>query len=155
MAARFDGVALIVTDMDRALNFYRDKLGVEVYSNANYPYYVEFMGFSLWLLPSAHDAVFGTLQGGEVAQAWGQLRRFPTSDMAFAVENVDETFARVIEGGEVEVVHEPKTEEWGQRTARFFDPDGHLVEIAQWITPREDSQQAPADANSSGSGNPV
>jgi catechol 2,3-dioxygenase-like lactoylglutathione lyase family enzyme len=141
MAAKFDGVALIVTDMDRALAFYRDKLGVEIYSQENYPYFVEFMGFSLWLLPSAHDTVFGTLQEGDVAQAWAEMRRFPTTDVAFAVEDTDATFAKIKEGGDIEIVHEPKTEPWGQRTARFFDPDGHLVEIAHWITPPLESAE--------------
>jgi len=137
-ATSFDGVALIVTDIEQALHFYRDRLGVEVYSLDDYPYFVEFLGFSLWANPSAQEAVFGKLHEGDPKQAWGQLRRFPVSDMAFTVEDVDAVFKRMQESGPLEVAHPPKTEEWGQRTARFFDSDGHLVEIAHWLTPPEE-----------------
>ncbi|MEI6045327.1 MAG: VOC family protein [Chloroflexota bacterium] len=143
---RFDGVALIVTDIERALNFYRDKLGVETYNMDNYPYYVEFLGFSLWTSSAAQEAVFGELHEGDPVQAWSQMRRFPTVDMAFEVGDVDTLFAKLKEGNNLEVIHEPKTEMWGQRTARFFDPDGHLVEIAHWIvtegeTPPKDFEE--------------
>lgn len=144
MAARFDGVALIVTEMEKALSFYRDALGVEVYNMDNYPQYVEFNGFSLWLNSGAQAAVFGELQAGEAAEAWAGLRRFPSTDVAFAVENVDALFATIKESGAT-VVHEPKTEPWGQRTARFFDPDNHLIEIACWVDVPEQGQPATDD----------
>jgi catechol 2,3-dioxygenase-like lactoylglutathione lyase family enzyme len=145
MPAKFDGVALIVTDMDRSLRFYRDLIGLETYSTENYPYYVEFYGFSLWTSPAAHEVVFGELHAGEPQQAWAQIRQFPVTDMAFDVDDVDGLFAKMKEAGEIEIVHEPRTEEWGQRTARFFDPDGHLVEISHWLTPREQPNKAESE----------
>ena len=33
----------------------------------------------------------------------------------------------------VQFIQEPKTQAWGQRTAYFCDPDGHIWEIQQWI----------------------
>jgi catechol 2,3-dioxygenase-like lactoylglutathione lyase family enzyme len=125
------------------LNFYRDKLGVETYSIDNYPYYVEFLGFSLWTSPAAQESVFGKLHEGDPVQAWSQMRRFPTVDMAFEVGDVDTLFAKLKKGGDLEVVHQPKTEPWGQRTARFFDPDGHLVEISHWINTEGDNKTQP------------
>ena len=32
---------------------------------------------------------------------------------------------------EIEYVHRLKTYEWGQRAIRFYDPDGHMIEIGE------------------------
>jgi hypothetical protein len=32
---------------------------------------------------------------------------------------------------QVQLLHEIHEEPWGQRTVRFFDPDGHLIEIGE------------------------
>jgi lactoylglutathione lyase len=48
------------------------------------------------------------------------------------VDDVDATVAALEERG-VELVNGPIDRAWGQRTACFADPDGHLWEVAQSI----------------------
>jgi uncharacterized glyoxalase superfamily protein PhnB len=50
-----------------------------------------------------------------------------TAILEFMAVDVDADFARLKD--EVEVVHEPKTMPWGNRTAQFRDPEGTLVSL--------------------------
>jgi catechol 2,3-dioxygenase-like lactoylglutathione lyase family enzyme len=43
---------------------------------------------------------------------------------------LEECLARVEASGAV-IVHPIERQEWGQRVFRFFDPDGHVVEIGE------------------------
>jgi predicted enzyme related to lactoylglutathione lyase len=47
--------------------------------------------------------------------------------LEFMVADVDAEFARL--KGSVELVHEPKTMPWGNRTAQFRDPEGTIVAL--------------------------
>lgn len=44
-----------------------------------------------------------------------------------------EGFQRKLDDSEIEIhyVHRLKTYEWGQRAIRFYDPDGHMIEIGE------------------------
>jgi lactoylglutathione lyase len=48
------------------------------------------------------------------------------------VENADETIEE-LRGRGVELLNGPLDRPWGQRTAAFADPDGHIWEVAQPI----------------------
>jgi uncharacterized glyoxalase superfamily protein PhnB len=50
-----------------------------------------------------------------------------TAILEFMVADVDSDFARL--KGKVEMVHEPKTMPWGNRTVQFRDPEGTLVSL--------------------------
>jgi uncharacterized glyoxalase superfamily protein PhnB len=50
-----------------------------------------------------------------------------TAILEFMAVDVDADFARLKD--EVEVVHEPNTMPWGNRTAQFRDPEGTLVSL--------------------------
>jgi lactoylglutathione lyase len=39
-----------------------------------------------------------------------------------------------LRGRGVEFLNGPQDRPWGQRTSAFSDPDGHVWEIAQWLT---------------------
>ena len=47
--------------------------------------------------------------------------------LEFMGDDVDAEFARL--NGKAEVVHEPKSLPWGNRTAEFRDPEGTLVAL--------------------------
>ena len=55
-----------------------------------------------------------------------------SAQFAIWVDDVDATVAALEERG-VELVNGPVDRAWGQRTACFADPDGHLWEVAQSI----------------------
>lgn len=46
------------------------------------------------------------------------------------VKNIENIFYK-LKDADVKFLHEIKTEPWGQRTCRFYDPDGHLIEIGE------------------------
>lgn len=48
------------------------------------------------------------------------------------VSDVDSEIAD-LEARGVSVIKAPETQPWGQRTAYFTDPDGHIWEIQKWV----------------------
>ncbi len=50
-----------------------------------------------------------------------------TAILEFMAADVDSDFVRL--KGKVEMVHEPKTMPWGNRTMQFRDPEGTLVSL--------------------------
>ena len=57
-------------------------------------------------------------------------RARPGFELGFKVAGVDAAYAELIAAGAESAV-EPATRFWGQRTAYVYDPDGHLIELAQ------------------------
>lgn len=51
-------------------------------------------------------------------------------EICFETEDLDAQASRIAEAG-VRLVHDIIEESWGQRTLRFFDPDGNLVELGE------------------------
>jgi catechol 2,3-dioxygenase-like lactoylglutathione lyase family enzyme len=119
-----DYVVLVVEDLDRALRFYCDLLG----------------------LPLGHrSGSFAQLATGEtrvalyarpaMAATLGRRLEPPAPDapgfeLGFKVEDCDAAFDELVTGGATPAVP-PTDRAWGQRTAYVRDPDGHLVELAQ------------------------
>ncbi len=54
-------------------------------------------------------------------------------ELYFETENISSVFARLKKEG-IRFLHEINEESWGQFTIRFFDPDGHLIEIGESMT---------------------
>lgn len=63
---------------------------------------------------------------GVLKQSGGAVYSFPNS------ADIDEDYAALKAKG-VTFITPPKTQPWGQRTAYFTDPDGHIWEIQQWL----------------------
>jgi catechol 2,3-dioxygenase-like lactoylglutathione lyase family enzyme len=51
-------------------------------------------------------------------------------ELYFETENLPEVYEK-LQSMNVKFLHEMLEENWGQRTLRFFDPDGHLIEIGE------------------------
>lgn len=49
----------------------------------------------------------------------------------FEVENLDKVYAEMKNMSGLQRVHELKEYSWGQRNIRVYDPDKHIVEIAE------------------------
>jgi uncharacterized glyoxalase superfamily protein PhnB len=60
-----------------------------------------------------------------------------TAILEFMVDDVEAEFARL--DGKLDLVHEPKTMPWGNRTTMFRDPEGTLVAL---YTPVTDAAKA-------------
>ncbi|MDP4176590.1 MAG: VOC family protein [Bacteroidota bacterium] len=58
------------------------------------------------------------------------MERTNKFEIYFETDDLDGIISSV-ESNSIEKLHEVKEEPWGQRTIRLFDPDGHMVEIAE------------------------
>ena len=51
-------------------------------------------------------------------------------ELCFETEEFDKVFQK-LKSNNVRFLHEINTEIWGQRTIRFYDNDGHLIEVGE------------------------
>ncbi|MEA4911729.1 MAG: VOC family protein [Oscillospiraceae bacterium] len=80
------------------------------------------------------------LSGGlslQSAESWKALIGAQTlslpdnaAELYFEEEDLDVFLAR-LEAHDVRQVHPPRTQRWGQRVLRFYDPDGHIIEVGE------------------------
>ena len=121
-----------VSDVDEAVAFYRDGLGLEVRND------VANGGFRWVTLGSASqpgvEIVLSEPHAGR-SQADGDamqelLAKGQLPMLIFATDDLDATFERVRQTG-AEVLQEPIDQPWGPRDSAFRDPSGNTVRIAQ------------------------
>ena len=106
---------LVVTDMDKTVEFYKSVLGLEVVMD------------------------FGankTLTGGLALQTLETYKEFiGTSDISFGGNNFEEDnfdkFTNNLRKCDVQYIHPVKEHSWGQRVVRFYDPDRHIIEVGE------------------------
>ena len=112
---------LVVTDIDKSVEFYKKVLGLRVIMD------------------------FGankTLTGGLALQTLDTWREFigtddisfgnNSSEIYFEEDNFDK-FAERLQKFDVDYVHPVKEHLWGQRVVRIYDPDKHIIEIGENI----------------------
>ncbi|MCL1853302.1 MAG: VOC family protein [Peptococcaceae bacterium] len=116
---KFHGTLIVVADLERSKVFYKKHLGLDV------------------------EIDFGanvTLTGGislQTLETWrgfigGIDVKFKGNDMELYFEAAD--FDEYIKNlDELELVHPPLEHAWGQRGVRFYDPDGHIIEVGENI----------------------
>ena len=122
MELKAGGPLFVVRDMERALAFYRDVLGLEV----------------------VHD--FGAnvvLTGGlalQTLETWAEFLDKPAEDIRFGgndaemyyiADNFDTILSILKDYPQIELVCPPVEHRWGQRAVRLYDPDGHIIEIGE------------------------
>ena len=125
--AKLDAVGIVVTDLARAVSFYR-MLGVPFEAGAE---------------ASEHGHAEATLGGGmrlmldvesEIVKwdpSWKRGSGSPTAALAFRCESpkaVDELYAKAMSAGGT-AHKEPMDAPWGQRYAQLRDPDGNGVDL--------------------------
>ena len=121
---RLDYTVLIVEDIDRALDFYIDILGIPLGHRADS--YAQLRTGPTRLALYTRDSMSETLNQPLEAPSPSA----PSFEIGFIVEDVDVTYAELTAKG-AESAAPPTTRPWGQRTAYLRDPDGHLVELVQ------------------------
>lgn len=130
---QLDYTILLVDDMDRALAFYTDVLGISLAHRKGG--YAQLVTGPTRLALYTREAMAATL-GRDLPPT---PTRAPRDDgralddrfeIGFLVADVDAAFAELVARG-AQPVKEPVDRFWGQRTAYVRDPDGHLIELAQ------------------------
>ena len=118
---KFDAPLIVVNDMARARHFYEVLLGQKV--KFDFGPNVPFEGFSIHL-KSHFQSLLGDASQYPVIQKahWGELY--------FETDELERVYLRLSEAG-VEFIHAICEQPWGQRVMRFYDPDGHIIEIGE------------------------
>jgi lactoylglutathione lyase len=115
---------LFVSDLDRAISFYRDVVGVPLRFRADA--YAEFAteGTKFALFPRSElPALIGRHAPPDPAP-------WPQGELAFFVEDVDAEYERLRRMA-VPMLAPPTNRPWGERTLHIADPDGNLVELTR------------------------
>lgn len=126
---RLDGFGIMVKDMAVMVRFYRDVLGFEIKEDENTSNVFLEKDGTLFLLYRRTD--FEKMTNRQYNYADNINGHY---EIALSVENyaaVDKTFDEVVSKGATPVM-KPTTEEWGQRTCYFADPEGNLIEIGSF-----------------------
>lgn len=128
-------VSVISADPDASARLYVDALGLPLESAEGDDYrHSESVGgsrhFGLWPLHQAAQACFGT-------ETWPQGRPVPQASLEFEVANeaaVTAAAGELVEAG-FDLLHEARTEPWGQTVARLQSLEGLVIGIsfAPWM----------------------
>ncbi len=119
---RFVNPIPFVRDINRSRDFYQNRIGLRVVE--------DFGSFVLF------ETGFAIHEGRSLEQTvW--RKEFSDSEpygrrnllLYFEHEDVDAAFEAI--APYVELIHPVERQAWGQRVFRFYDPDGHAVEIGE------------------------
>lgn len=127
MIAKVNAVVLFVEDLDRAMRFYRDTLGLEVVFSDDVSIALRLAGQDFAIV---HVSAGVEMLNEEVlSQQTGVSRRVM---MCADVENVDDVYT-TLSGKGLAFIKPPISQHWGWRTAYFADPEGNIWELRQAI----------------------
>jgi predicted enzyme related to lactoylglutathione lyase len=115
----------IVEDITSAHSFYGEQLGIDFEGGEDEYAFTERLDgvkhLGLWSLSAAADACFGTPN-------WPSDLPRPQASIEFEVTDVAAAAAELTEGGH-RLLHEPRTEPWGQTVARVLSAEGLVVAV--------------------------
>jgi catechol 2,3-dioxygenase-like lactoylglutathione lyase family enzyme len=114
---------IFVKDMQVSRRFYEEVLGQKVLMDHGPNIGFE-GGFALWQRDHANQIVFGKLP---VEQPAAEVHN---AELYFETEKLDEAFSR-LGTAQVRLIHPLVEQPWGQRVLRFYDPDGHILELGE------------------------
>jgi catechol 2,3-dioxygenase-like lactoylglutathione lyase family enzyme len=108
----------VVKDMERSKAFYKKYLGLEVEVDWGANVTLTGGGIALQTLETWEKFIGGL----DVSF------KSNTSELAFEEDNFDDFLKNL---DELELVHPLIEHSWGQRVVRFYDPDGHIIEVGE------------------------
>jgi len=117
---KYLGTVLAVSDINIARKFYEDMFGLEVAQDFGIN-----ISFSCGLaLQQEFDWIVGVPKEK-------MLKDSNNMEVYFEAEDFN-GFVDVLKGyPDIKYVHEAKEANWGQRSVRFYDPDGHIIEVGE------------------------
>jgi catechol 2,3-dioxygenase-like lactoylglutathione lyase family enzyme len=112
---------IIVEDIARSREFYEKTLGCQV--KLDFGQNVAFEGDFAIHLRSHYEGLTGkkSLPGDS---------RPNNLELYFESAELEADYSKITASG-AEMVHELREQPWGQRVFRFYDPDGHIIEIGE------------------------
>ena len=118
---KFSGTLLAVRDINRSRKLYEGLLGCKVAMDLGvyiaYTNGIALQAEETWLTfieRDAEDIVYGAND----------------AELYFDEHEIESFYIR-LRVFDVELIHELKEHSWGQRVVRFYDPDGHIIEVGE------------------------
>lgn len=115
---KLKNILIVVSDMDRAIKFYRDIFGLSVILNQD------------------GNVIMTEGLVLQDAKIWKHflnrdlITRNNMTELYFEESDIEGFVRRLEESDfEIEYVCELMTHSWGQKVVRFYDPDGNLIEV--------------------------
>ncbi len=119
---KFGGPLILVEDIAASRQFYEQLLGLRV--KDDFGVNVAFEGtFAIHHRPHFQELL------GDPAQ-FPVARRAHNSELYFETDEIEPIQQKLEQAG-VEFVHAVREQPWGQNVMRFYDPDGHIIEIGE------------------------
>ncbi|MEO1019523.1 MAG: VOC family protein [Pseudomonadota bacterium] len=119
---RFINPIPFVQDIAVSKHFYGELLGLSVAED--HGNFVRFeTGFAIHEGTSLARTIWGNADDLEMPFGRQNLLLY------FEENDIDATFERI--SAHVRLIHPIEMQAWGQRVFRFYDPDGHVVEIGE------------------------
>ncbi len=142
MLRHIAGLAEIVEDVNEALIYYRDVLGLTVEQQNGDDYAIisapGVLHFGIWNRGHAAECVFGSREYAD---------RIPLGfTLEFEVDDVKNTASHLESAGQ-EITQAPREEPWGQKTLRTLSPGGSLLGFAETPWARRIQQNVKATDN--------
>lgn len=123
------GILLGVADMAKARNFYETVLEQKVELESGGVYVVYESG--VYLQQGFADLLEGKLFSKPTGAKLNPMKKSDNCQIGFEVEDLDYWVTKIKAVGDIELVHDVVEFDWGQRVIRFYDYDGHIVEIGE------------------------
>lgn len=117
---KYTCTVISVSDIEAAKKFYKDLFGLEIYQD--YGKNISFTcGLALqqdfdWLVNLPKEKV---------------LKKSNNVEIAFEESNFDEFLIQLKRYPNIEYLGEVMEHTWGQRVIRFYDLDGHIIEVGE------------------------
>ncbi|MFA8300693.1 MAG: VOC family protein [Hyphomicrobiales bacterium] len=112
---------IFVRDIELSRRFYTELLGCKVEYDMN-PYITFNNGLAIWQLPTDHVIYKNTRDNNNSVRM----------ELYFETADIEDKY-KMLQKSNIRFLHELELEPWGQYTMRFFDPDGHLIEVGEPI----------------------
>lgn len=119
---KFTTTVISVKDIEKSRKFYEDLFGLEVYQD-----YGINIAFSCGI---ALQQDFDWLVGIPKEQILFKANNF---ELCFEEENFDDFLAKLEAYPNINYIGEVIEHSWGQRVIRFYDLDGHIIEVGESI----------------------
>ena len=114
-------IAVVVSDRDRAIRFYRDGLGLQIRAQDEETGYLE---LSLGKGTAALSLIVPRKEWGEPYYSEARSRVGTRTGIVFQIDSARALELRLRHLG-AQVTQSPQDQPWGGRTLRFTDPDGN------------------------------
>lgn len=117
---------LFCKDAKKSKDFYVNVLGLKVVGDFGGLNFIFEEGFAIWQIMEGH-IILEKLGAENIFDS----KNTSKTELCFELEaDIVEVFNKLKESN-VRFLHEINEELWGQRTVRFYDLDGHLIEIGE------------------------